>query len=133
MILSFSKDVEEQKVSYIASRDENVTIALENKFGSFLKIKTYLPYCSSVGKESACNIGDPGSIPGLGISPGKGNGNPLQYTCLENPMDGGAWRATIHGVIRVGHELAIKPPPPYHSAIPLLDMFICMFISRSFI
>ena len=42
-------------------------------------------------KASASNAGDPGSIPGLGISPGEGNGNPLQYSCLENPMDGGAW------------------------------------------
>ena len=45
----------------------------------------------SKGKASACNVGDPGSIPGLGRSPGKGNGNPLQYSCLENSMDGGAW------------------------------------------
>ena len=42
-------------------------------------------------KASACNVGDLGSIPGLGRSPGEGNGNPLQYSCLENPMDGGAW------------------------------------------
>ena len=42
---------------------------------------------SSVGKESACSAGDSGSIPGLGISPGEGNGNPLDYSCLENPMD----------------------------------------------
>ena len=48
-------------------------------------------------KESACNAGDPGSIPGLGRSSGEGNGNPLQYSCLENPMDGGAWNATVHG------------------------------------
>ena len=47
-------------------------------------------------KASACNVGDLGSIPGLGRSPGEGNGNPLQYSCLENPMDGGAWWATIH-------------------------------------
>ena len=46
------------------------------------------------GKASACNVGDPGSIPGLGRSPGEGNGNPLQYSWLENPMDGGAWQAT---------------------------------------
>ena len=46
---------------------------------------------SSVGKESACNTGGPSSIPGLGRSPGEGNGNPLQYSCLENPMAGGAW------------------------------------------
>ncbi len=45
----------------------------------------------SDGKESACNAGDPGSIPGSGRSPGEGNGNPLQYSCLENPMDRGAW------------------------------------------
>ena len=44
----------------------------------------------SDGKAFACNAGDPGSIPGLGRSPGEGNGNPLQYSCLENPMDGGA-------------------------------------------
>ena len=49
-------------------------------------------------KASACNAGDLGSIPGSGRSPGEGNGNPLQYSCLENPMDGGAWWATINGV-----------------------------------
>ena len=50
------------------------------------------------GSEFVCNAGDAGSIPGLGRSPGEGNGNPLQYSCLENPMEGGAWRATVHGV-----------------------------------
>ena len=49
-------------------------------------------------KESVFNAGDPGSIPGLGRSPGGGNGNPLQYSCLENPMDRGPWWATVHGV-----------------------------------
>ena len=68
--------------------------------------------CSSVGKESACNVGDLRSIPGSGRSPGEGNGNPLQYSCLENPMDRGTWRAIVHGVSRVGHNLATKPPPP---------------------
>ena len=53
--------------------------------------------CSSVGKEFACKAGDPGSIHGKGRYPGKGNGNPLQYSCLENPMDRGAWQATVHG------------------------------------
>ena len=47
---------------------------------------------------SACYAGDLGSIPGSGRSPGEGNGNPCQYSCLENPMDGGAWWATVHGV-----------------------------------
>ena len=49
-------------------------------------------------KVYACSVGDPGSIPGSGRSPGDGNGNPLQYSCLENPVDRGAWRATVHGV-----------------------------------
>ena len=54
----------------------------------------------SDSKESACNVGDPGSSPGLGRSSGEGNGNPLQYSCLDNPMDGGAWQATVHGVTK---------------------------------
>ena len=52
----------------------------------------------SDGKESSCNAGDPGSIPGSGRSPGEENGNPLQNSCLGNPLDRGAWRATVHGV-----------------------------------
>ena len=61
--------------------------------------KTYCGFSGgSDGKGSACNAGDLGSIPGLGRSPGEGNGNPLQYSCLENPMDGGAWWATVYGV-----------------------------------
>ena len=54
----------------------------------------------SVGKESACSVGDEGSIPGSGRSPGGGHSNPLQYSCLENPMDGGAWWAIVHGVTK---------------------------------
>ena len=56
--------------------------------------------CSSVGKESACGAEDLGSIPELGRSPGEGNGNPLQYLCLENLMDRGAWWAAVHGVAK---------------------------------
>ena len=63
---------------------------------------------SSDGKESACKAEDLGLIPGLGRSLGGGNGNQLQYSCLENPMDRGAWRATIHGSQRVGHKWATK-------------------------
>ena len=55
---------------------------------------------SSDGKESAYNAGDPGSVSGLGKSPEEGNGNPLQYSCLENSMDRGAWWATVHGVAK---------------------------------
>ena len=59
--------------------------------------------CSSVGKESACNAGDPGSSPWSERSPGEGNGNLLWCSCLENP---GAWQAIVHGVARVRHNLA---------------------------
>ena len=60
---------------------------------------------SSVGKESACNAGDLGLIPGDGRSPGKRNGNPLQYPCLEKPMDRGAWQTTVHGVATVRQDI----------------------------
>ena len=52
----------------------------------------------SDGKESVCNAGDLGLIPESGRSPGEGNGNPVQYSCLENPMDGGAWPTTVHAL-----------------------------------
>ena len=60
-------------------------------------LQTGFPGGSEV-KASAWNVGDPGSIPGSGRSPGEGNSNPLQYSCLENPTQGGAWQATFHGV-----------------------------------
>ena len=61
---------------------------------------------SSEVKASACNAQELGSIPGLGRSPGQGNGNPLQYSCLENPMDRGAWWATLHGVAKSWTQLS---------------------------
>ena len=72
----------------------------------------------SVGKESAGNAGDLSSIPGSGRSPGEGNGNPLQYSCLENPMDGGAWWATVHWVTKGRTRLS-----DFHS----LHIFIKVF------
>ena len=66
-------------------------------------------------KASAFNVGDLDSIPGLGRSPGEGNGNTLQYSCLENLMDRGAWQATVHGVAIVRHDLETKSPPPSRS------------------
>ena len=60
----------------------------------------------SDSKASAHNVGDLGSIPGLGRSPGEGNGNPLQYSCLENSIDGGAWWATVHGVAKSWTQLS---------------------------
>ena len=60
----------------------------------------------SDGKDSACNSGDPGSIPRLGRSSGEGNGNPLQYFCLENPKDRGAWKATVLGITKSWTQLS---------------------------
>ena len=62
-------------------------------------------------KNSTCNAGDLGSIPGWGRAPGGGHGDPLQYSCLENPMDRGAWQPTVHGVTRIAHDLTTKPLP----------------------
>ena len=72
-----------------------MTILGTKRMGFYTKVEFS---SSSEGKESACNAGDLGSIPGSGISSGEGNGNPLQYSCLENPMDRGAWEAAVHGV-----------------------------------
>ena len=65
----------------------------------FFFLKLYFPGGSD-SKESACNVGDLSSIPGLGRSPGGWHGNPLCYSCLENPKERGAWRATVHGVAK---------------------------------
>ena len=65
--------------------------------------------CGSEGKASACNARDLGSIPGWRRSPGEGNDNPLQYSCLENPMDGEAWWATVHGVAKSRTRLSDFP------------------------
>ena len=59
---------------------------------------------TSVSKESAWSAGDTGLIPGSGRSPGEGNGNPLKYSCLENPMDRGTWQTTVFGVARIRHD-----------------------------
>ena len=62
----------------------------------------------SEGRESASNVGDLGLIPGFGRSPGRGHGNPLQYSCLENPMDRGAWWATVHGVAKSQTQTGVR-------------------------
>ena len=71
----------------------------------YLKIPKGFPG-SSNGKESACNVRDLGSIPGLGRSPGEVTGNPLHYSCLENSMDRGAWLVTVHGVTKSQTQLS---------------------------
>ena len=63
-------------------------------------ISTGMAQSDSDGTVSASNAGDPGSIPGLGRSPGEGHGNPLQYSCLENSIDKGSWQATGHGLAK---------------------------------
>ena len=75
-----------------------------------LQIVGYNWVTEQQSEESACNEGDPDFIPKLERSSGKRNGNPFQYSCLENPMDREAWWATIHVVAKFGDNLAIKPP-----------------------
>ena len=106
--------------------------------------KFYLSSCflgGSVVKNPSANAGDSGSIPGLGRFPGGGHGNPLQYSCLENPMDRGAWRATVHGVTEsdVTEELTTSNSVPsirhilqrmreksrLRDLLALLDLAIC--------
>ena len=70
-------------------------------------------------------------IPGLVRSPGEGNGNPLQYSCLENPMNRGAWQAAVHGVTRVGHNLVTKPPLYLYLYLSIY-LFIYLYISVQF-
>ena len=77
---------------------------------------------SSVSKKSACNAGGLGSIPGSGRPPGKGNGNPLHYSCLENPMDREAWQAIVYGLTAVRYDLVTKPPPN----IPRVEKYRCI-------
>ena len=66
----------------------------------------FVSLAAQLVKESACNAVDLGSIPGLGRCPSKGNGNPLQYSCLENPMDKGAWKTTVLGVTKNQTQLS---------------------------
>ena len=63
-----------------------------------------------VVKNLPVSAGDLGLMPGSGRSPGEGNDNPVQYSCLGNPMGRGAWSARVHGIARVGHDLGTKPP-----------------------
>ena len=85
---------------------------INNMIRSLIQIKDYLQDASaqfpgaSGSKASACNAGDLGLIPRLGRSPGKGNGNPLQYSCLENSMDRGAWLAIVHVVTKSWTQLS---------------------------
>ena len=89
---------EQQELSFIASGIISCIASLKDR--KFLGFPG-----GSFGKEFACNAEDLGSIPGLGRSSGEGNGSPLQYSCLENPMDRGAWQATVHRVAQIWRQL----------------------------
>ena len=82
-----------QRVAPVASEKRHISLKIRDKY----HIETMKGFSSSSdGKASACNVGDLGSIPGLGRSPEVGNGSPLQYPCLENSMDRGPWQATAN-------------------------------------
>ena len=91
-LLPFSNRPKTTEKQMIKQKDKYYKYYYQTMPGGF-------PY-SSVGKESACNAGDPGSIPGLGRSPGEGTGNPLQYSCLENTIDREAWWAMVYGIAK---------------------------------
>ena len=86
-------------------REMHISITMRYCFLSTTKTKLGFPD-GSHSKESACNARDPGSIPGLGRSSGEGHGNPLQYSCLENPMNKEVWQATVHGVTKSWTQLS---------------------------
>ena len=87
---------------------------------------------SSVGKESACSAGDPGLTPGLGRSPGEGNGSPLQYPCLEDSMNGGAWQAAVHGVTKSWTRLSNFTFAFFHFLLSLSSTFYFCLIEQNF-
>ena len=98
MIVKMIQNLENKMASQINSLETRIE-KMQERFNKDLEEIKGFPGGSEV-KASACNVGDLGSIPGLGRSPGEGNCNPLQYSCLENPMDRGAWWATVHGVAK---------------------------------
>ena len=88
----------------------------------------------SDSKESACNVGDPGLIPGLGRSSGEGNGEPVQYSCLENSMDRAGWWTSVHGIANRQTQLkwlAVSLAYILHIYVYTLYTYICIYVSES--
>ena len=104
-------------------RNSDVSIAHKPKYLFGCQKCHPLGFPSSTGgKASACNAGDLGSIPGPGRSPGEGNGNPLQYPCLENPMHRRAWWATIHGVVELDMTERLTHSSAVHQVFLVLSL-----------
>ena len=93
------------------SRQSEIKALFERELSMFKLRLAAIPRSFPHSSESACNAGDPGSVPGWGRSLGEGNGNPLQCSFLENPIDRGARQATVHGIARVGHDLETTKRP----------------------
>ena len=102
---NFKTQKEQYQLNFRCATLENT----QQLLGLFIWLNLELPWGyprGSDSKASACNAGDQGSIPGLGRSPGEGNGSPLQYSCLENSMDGGAWGVRVDGVTESQTQLS---------------------------
>ena len=116
IIPNVGRDIEQWENSFTAARNAKWYNHFGKQSGSFLQtlnkqsyqrtLVAHLVKNLSAMQELACKEREPGSIPGLGRYPGEGNGNPLQSSCLGNLMDREAWQAIVHGVTRVGHDLA---------------------------
>ena len=92
--------------NFCYTHDNEVNFPICKEFVKFRSYKLSYGFQVAHGKESACDAGDLGPILGSGRSPGKGDGNPLQYSCLGNSMDRGVWQATVHGVTKSWTQLS---------------------------
>ena len=98
-----------------------------SKWEVFLQCKMHMALGGSVSKESTCNAGDAGLIPCVGKIPGRGNGNPLQYSCLENLVDKGAWWAVVHGGHKeLGMTEELNTSHSYCSHADILFLFVTL-------
>ena len=106
--IQLCSDLSSQFLSFLLTEEKAFLLSsFQMIFPHSIKLSKERSFPSDLDcKESACHIGDAGSIPGSGRSPGGGNGNPLQYSCVGKPVDRGAWRATVHGVTKSWTQLS---------------------------